>query len=60
MSERMGNHLYMYDGEPGRVKNQVTRASGVLRGVGQRRLSPNASSTPREWGESRAGTRTSP
>ncbi|MBM4194477.1 MAG: S9 family peptidase, partial [Gemmatimonadetes bacterium] len=34
MSERDGwNHLYLYDGATGRVKNQVTRGPWVVRGV---------------------------
>ncbi|MFN0050736.1 MAG: prolyl oligopeptidase family serine peptidase [Planctomycetales bacterium] len=34
MSERDGwNHLYLYDAETGRVKNQITRGEWVVRGV---------------------------
>ena len=34
MSERDGwNHLYLYDGTTGRVKNQVTKGQWVVRGV---------------------------
>ncbi len=34
MSERDGwNHLYLYDGATGRVKNQITRGDWVVRGV---------------------------
>jgi len=34
MSERDGwNHLYLYDGETGRVKNQITEGPWVVRGV---------------------------
>jgi len=34
MSERGGwNHLYLYDGVTGRVKNQITRGEWVVRGV---------------------------
>jgi dipeptidyl aminopeptidase/acylaminoacyl peptidase len=34
MSERDGwNHLYLYDGRRGRVKNQITRGDWVVRGV---------------------------
>ncbi len=34
MSERSGwNHLYLYDGETGRVKNQITRGEWVVRDV---------------------------
>lgn len=34
MSERDGwNHLYLYDGATGRVKNQITKGSWVVRGV---------------------------
>ena len=34
MSERDGwNHLYLYDGTSGRVKNQITRGQWVVRGV---------------------------
>jgi dipeptidyl aminopeptidase/acylaminoacyl peptidase len=34
MSERDGwNHLYLYDGRTGRVKNQITKGSWVVRGV---------------------------
>jgi len=34
MSERDGwNHLYLYDGATGRVKNQITRGEWVVRGV---------------------------
>jgi dipeptidyl aminopeptidase/acylaminoacyl peptidase len=34
MSERDGwNHIYLYDGATGRVKNQVTRGEWVVRGV---------------------------
>ena len=34
MSERDGwNHLYLYDAETGRVKNQITRGDWVVRGV---------------------------
>jgi dipeptidyl aminopeptidase/acylaminoacyl peptidase len=34
MSERDGwNHLYLYDGAAGRVKNQITRGEWVVRGV---------------------------
>ncbi|MBI3504200.1 MAG: DPP IV N-terminal domain-containing protein [Proteobacteria bacterium] len=34
MSERDGwNHLYLYDGVTGRVKNQITRGPWVVRGV---------------------------
>jgi dipeptidyl aminopeptidase/acylaminoacyl peptidase len=34
MSERDGwNHLYLYDGNTGRVKNQITRGEWVVRGV---------------------------
>ncbi len=34
MSERDGwNHLYLYDGKTGRVKNQVTKGLWVVRGV---------------------------
>jgi dipeptidyl aminopeptidase/acylaminoacyl peptidase len=34
MSERDGwNHLYLYDGATGKVKNQVTRGEWVVRGV---------------------------
>lgn len=33
-SERDGwNHLYLYDGETGRVKNQITKGEWVVRGV---------------------------
>jgi len=36
MSERDGwNHLYLYDGVTGRVKNQITRGNWVVRGVDQ-------------------------
>ena len=34
MSERDGwNHLYLFDGETGRVKNQITKGNWVVRGV---------------------------
>jgi dipeptidyl aminopeptidase/acylaminoacyl peptidase len=34
MSERDGwNHLYLYDGETGQVKNQITRGEWVVQGV---------------------------
>ena len=34
MSERDGwNHLYLYDGQSGRVKNQITKGDWVVRGV---------------------------
>ena len=34
MSERDGwQHLYLYDGATGRVKNQITRGNWVVRGV---------------------------
>jgi dipeptidyl aminopeptidase/acylaminoacyl peptidase len=34
MSERDGwNHLYLYDGKTGRVKNQITKGPWVVRGV---------------------------
>jgi dipeptidyl aminopeptidase/acylaminoacyl peptidase len=34
MSERDGwNHLYLYDGATGRVKNQITRGNWLVRGV---------------------------
>jgi len=34
MSERDGwNHLYLYDGATGRVKNQITKGNWVVRGV---------------------------
>ena len=34
MSERDGwNHLYLYDGPTGRVKNQITRGNWLIRGV---------------------------
>jgi dipeptidyl aminopeptidase/acylaminoacyl peptidase len=34
MSERDGwNHLYLYDGSTGRVKNQITKGAWVVRGV---------------------------
>jgi hypothetical protein len=34
MSERDGwNHLYLFDGETGKVKNQITRGEWVVRGV---------------------------
>ena len=34
MSERDGwNHLYLYDGATGRVKNQITKGAWVVRGV---------------------------
>ena len=34
MSERDGwNHLYLYDAETGRVKNQITKGNWVVRGV---------------------------
>ena len=34
MSERDGwNHLYLYDGATGRVKNQITKGPWVVRGV---------------------------
>lgn len=34
MSERDGwNHLYLYDGRTGRVKNQITQGSWVVRGI---------------------------
>ena len=34
MSERNGwNHLYLYDGETGKVKNQITKGNWVVRGV---------------------------
>jgi len=34
MSERDGwNHLYLYDGRTGRVKNQITKGEWVVRGV---------------------------
>jgi dipeptidyl aminopeptidase/acylaminoacyl peptidase len=34
MSERDGwNHLYLYDGATGKVKNQITKGSWVVRGV---------------------------
>jgi dipeptidyl aminopeptidase/acylaminoacyl peptidase len=34
MSERDGwNHLYLYDGTTGKVKNQITRGTWVVRGV---------------------------
>jgi dienelactone hydrolase len=36
MSERDGwNHLYLYDGKTGEVKNQITRGPWVVRGVDQ-------------------------
>ena len=38
MSERDGwNHLYLYDGATGTVKNQITKGEWVVRGVDQRR-----------------------
>ena len=34
MSERDGwNHLYLYDGATGKVKNQITKGEWVVRGV---------------------------
>jgi dipeptidyl aminopeptidase/acylaminoacyl peptidase len=34
MSERDGwNHLYLYDGDTGKVKNQITKGNWVVRGV---------------------------
>ncbi len=34
MSERDGwNHLYLYDGETGEVKNQITQGEWIVRGV---------------------------
>ena len=34
MSERDGwNHLYLYDGATGQVKNQITKGQWVVRGV---------------------------
>ncbi len=34
MSERDGwNHLYLYDGKTGKVKNQITRGEWIVRGV---------------------------
>ena len=34
MSERDGwNHLYLYDGATGTVKNQITKGNWVVRGV---------------------------
>ena len=37
MSERDGwNHLYLYDGATGRVKNQITKGDWVVRGVVRR------------------------
>ena len=34
MSERDGwNHLYLYDGATGKVKNQITKGDWVVRGV---------------------------
>ena len=37
-SERDGwNQLYLYDGETGQVKNQITKGNWVVRGVDQRR-----------------------
>jgi hypothetical protein len=34
MSERDGwNHLYLYDGAAGKVKNQITKGNWVVRGV---------------------------
>jgi len=34
MSERDGwNHLYLYDGASGKVKNQITKGNWVVRGV---------------------------
>ena len=34
MSERDGwNHLYLYDGVTGKVKNQITKGEWVVRGV---------------------------
>jgi len=36
MSERDGwNHLYLYDGVTGRVKNQITKGNWIVRGVEQ-------------------------
>ena len=36
MSERDGwNHLYLYDGTTGAVKNQITKGDWVVRGVEQ-------------------------
>ena len=38
MSERDGwNHLYLYDGATGAVKNQITKGDWVVRGVAARR-----------------------
>ena len=47
MSERDGwNHLYLYDGATGRVKNQITKGEWVVRGVveGRRRRSGRSGS----------------
>ena len=37
MSERDGwNHLYLYDGATGKVKNQITHGNWVVRSVAQK------------------------
>ena len=55
MSERDGwNHLYLYDGVAGRVKNQITKGEWVVRGVqGGRGETPDL--VQRQWHVSRQG-----
>ena len=60
MSERDGwNHLYLYDGATGQVKNQITKGQWVVRGVDRVDETEAADLVPRERHARRARTRTS-
>ena len=60
MSERDGwNHLYLYDGATGQVKNQITKGEWVVRGVDTRGRGEAPDLVPRQRHERRARTRTS-
>ena len=49
MSERDGwNHLYLYDGATGQVKNQITKGQWVVRGVERVDEPKRADLVPRE------------
>ena len=59
-SERDGwNHLYLYDGVTGQVKNQITKGQWVVRGVDARGSEDAADLVPRERHARRQGSRTS-
>ena len=56
MSERDGwNHLYLFDGATGAVKNQITKGEWVVRGVSTRRRGEAADLVQRERDVPRPG-----